>query len=70
MRVAREEIFGPVLSVIPFESEEDLIRLLAYVKSLPAPQTAGATPAQPVEATTQPVEPAANAGTPTSTTNP
>jgi len=26
MRVAREEIFGPVLSVIPFESEEDLIR--------------------------------------------
>ncbi len=26
MRVAREEIFGPVLSVIPFESEENLIR--------------------------------------------
>jgi (Z)-2-((N-methylformamido)methylene)-5-hydroxybutyrolactone dehydrogenase len=26
MRVAREEIFGPVLSVIPFESEGDLIR--------------------------------------------
>ena len=26
MRVAREEIFGPVLSVIPFESEQDLIR--------------------------------------------
>ena len=26
MRVAREEIFGPVLSVIPFESEDDLIR--------------------------------------------
>ena len=26
MRVAREEIFGLVLSVIPFESEEDLIR--------------------------------------------
>jgi (Z)-2-((N-methylformamido)methylene)-5-hydroxybutyrolactone dehydrogenase len=26
MRVAREEIFGPVLSVIPFESEKDLIR--------------------------------------------
>ena len=26
MRVAREEIFGPVLSVIPFESKDDLIR--------------------------------------------
>ena len=26
MRVAREEIFGPVLSVIPFEDEEELIR--------------------------------------------
>jgi (Z)-2-((N-methylformamido)methylene)-5-hydroxybutyrolactone dehydrogenase len=26
MRVAREESFGPVLSVIPFESEQDLIR--------------------------------------------
>jgi (Z)-2-((N-methylformamido)methylene)-5-hydroxybutyrolactone dehydrogenase len=26
MRVAREEIFGPVLSVIPFESEDELIR--------------------------------------------
>jgi hypothetical protein len=26
MRLAREEIFGPVLSVIPFQSEEDLIR--------------------------------------------
>jgi aldehyde dehydrogenase (NAD+) len=26
MQVARDEIFGPVLSVIPFESEEDLIR--------------------------------------------
>jgi (Z)-2-((N-methylformamido)methylene)-5-hydroxybutyrolactone dehydrogenase len=26
MRVAREEIFGPVLSVIPFEDEEDLVR--------------------------------------------
>jgi (Z)-2-((N-methylformamido)methylene)-5-hydroxybutyrolactone dehydrogenase len=25
MRVAREEIFGPVLSVIPFESEEELV---------------------------------------------
>ena len=26
MRIAREEIFGPVLVVIPFESEEDVIR--------------------------------------------
>jgi acyl-CoA reductase-like NAD-dependent aldehyde dehydrogenase len=26
MRIAREEIFGPVLSVIPFEDEEDVIR--------------------------------------------
>jgi (Z)-2-((N-methylformamido)methylene)-5-hydroxybutyrolactone dehydrogenase len=26
MRVAREEIFGPVLSVIPFQDEEELIR--------------------------------------------
>jgi (Z)-2-((N-methylformamido)methylene)-5-hydroxybutyrolactone dehydrogenase len=27
MRIAREEIFGPVLSVLPFEDEEELIRL-------------------------------------------
>src|SRR5690606_13019521 len=27
MRIAREEIFGPVLSVIPFEDEEEVIRL-------------------------------------------
>ncbi|MEP3332377.1 aldehyde dehydrogenase family protein [Sedimentitalea sp.] len=27
MRIAREEIFGPVLSIIPFETEEDAIRL-------------------------------------------
>jgi len=27
MRIAREEIFGPVLSVIPFESEADAIRI-------------------------------------------
>lgn len=27
MRVAREEIFGPVLSVIPFETEEEAIRI-------------------------------------------
>ena len=27
MEVARTEIFGPVLSVIPFESEEDAIKL-------------------------------------------
>jgi aldehyde dehydrogenase (NAD+) len=26
MRIAREEVFGPVLSVIPFENEEELIR--------------------------------------------
>jgi 5-carboxymethyl-2-hydroxymuconic-semialdehyde dehydrogenase len=27
MRIAREEIFGPVLTVIPFEDEEDAIRI-------------------------------------------
>jgi aldehyde dehydrogenase (NAD+) len=27
MRIAREEIFGPVLAVIPFDSEEDAIRI-------------------------------------------
>src|SRR5690606_36641369 len=27
MRIAREEIFGPVAAVIPFESEEDGIRI-------------------------------------------
>lgn len=27
MRIVREEIFGPVLSVIPFDSEEEAIRL-------------------------------------------
>jgi acyl-CoA reductase-like NAD-dependent aldehyde dehydrogenase len=27
MRIAREEIFGPVLSVIPFQSEEEAIRI-------------------------------------------
>ena len=27
MRIAREEIFGPILSVMPFEDEEELIRL-------------------------------------------
>lgn len=27
MRIAREEIFGPVLSVIPFDSEEEAIRI-------------------------------------------
>ncbi|MCE1644839.1 aldehyde dehydrogenase family protein, partial [Enterobacter hormaechei] len=27
MRVAREEIFGPVLAVIPFSEEEDVIRM-------------------------------------------
>ncbi|AKI03411.1 NAD-dependent aldehyde dehydrogenase (plasmid) [Hoeflea sp. IMCC20628] len=27
MRIARKEIFGPVLSIIPFENEEDAIRL-------------------------------------------
>ncbi|WP_323777043.1 aldehyde dehydrogenase family protein [Leisingera sp.] len=26
MRIAREEIFGPVLSIIPFDSEEDAVR--------------------------------------------
>jgi aldehyde dehydrogenase (NAD+) len=27
MRVAREEIFGPVLAVIPFDDEDDAIRI-------------------------------------------
>jgi betaine-aldehyde dehydrogenase len=27
MRIAREEIFGPVLSVLPFDSEEEAVRL-------------------------------------------
>jgi aldehyde dehydrogenase (NAD+) len=27
MRIAQEEVFGPVLSVIPFEDEEDAIRI-------------------------------------------
>jgi len=27
MTIAREEIFGPVLSIIPFETEEDGIRI-------------------------------------------
>ena len=41
MTIAREEIFGPVLSILPYESEEDAIRmandmvygLAAYVQS-------------------------------------
>ena len=54
--------FQPVMPTFQGQvSEEDLIRLLAYVKSLPAPQTPGATPAQPVESTTQPVEPTTTA---------
>ncbi len=27
MRIAREEIFGPVLAVIPFDSEDEAIRI-------------------------------------------
>jgi acyl-CoA reductase-like NAD-dependent aldehyde dehydrogenase len=27
MRIAREEIFGPVLSVIPYDDEDDAIRI-------------------------------------------
>jgi acyl-CoA reductase-like NAD-dependent aldehyde dehydrogenase len=27
MRIAREEIFGPVLSVIPFDTEEEAVRI-------------------------------------------
>jgi len=41
MRIAREEIFGPVISIMPYESEEQVIRLAndtpyglaAYVQS-------------------------------------
>ena len=40
MEIARTEIFGPVLSVIPFETEEeaieianDMIRLTNYIQS-------------------------------------
>ena len=28
MRIAREEIFGPVLSIIPFETEEEAIAIV------------------------------------------
>ena len=28
MRIAKEEIFGPVLSIIPFESEEEAISIV------------------------------------------
>jgi len=42
--------FQPVMPTFQGQvSEEDLVRLLAYVKSLPAPQTAVTTAAQPVE---------------------
>ena len=27
MRIAREEIFGPVVSIIPFDTEEEAVRL-------------------------------------------
>ena len=27
MRIAKEEVFGPVLSVIPFDDEEEAIRI-------------------------------------------
>ena len=27
MKIAREEIFGPVLSIIPFETEEEAIKI-------------------------------------------
>ena len=27
MRIAQEEVFGPILSVIPFDTEEDAIRI-------------------------------------------
>ena len=27
MRIAQEEVFGPILSVIPFDKEEDAIRI-------------------------------------------
>jgi cytochrome c oxidase subunit 2 len=54
--------FQPVMPTFQGQvSEEDLIRLLAYVKSMPAPQTPGATAAKPVESTPAP--------TTTSTTN-
>jgi cytochrome c oxidase subunit II len=60
--------FQPVMPTFQGQvSEEDLIRLLAYVKSLPAPQTAGATPAQAVEPTTTAVATTTNVST---TTNP
>src|SRR5262249_39782031 len=60
MRIAREEIFGPVLSILPYESEEEVIRLAndtpyglaAYVQSgdperarrVARPMRAGAVP--------------------------
>jgi cytochrome c oxidase subunit 2 len=69
--------FQPVMPTFQGQvSEEDLIRLLAYVKSMPAPQTAGATPAQAVESTTQAVASTTNASAipttapPSTSTNP
>jgi aldehyde dehydrogenase (NAD+) len=58
MSIAREEIFGPVLSILPYEDEEDAIRiandtsygLAGYVSSEPrsrAPRVArGSAPAR------------------------
>ena len=34
MTIAQEEIFGPVLSIIPFDTEEDAVRIANYVQTL------------------------------------
>ena len=61
--------FQPVMPTFQGQvSEEDLIRLLAYVKSLPAPQSAATTAALPVEPVTTTSSTTTTA--PTSTTNP
>jgi cytochrome c oxidase subunit 2 len=66
--------FQPVMPTFQGQvSEEDLIRLLAYVKSMPAPQTAGATAAKPVESTPAATASTTNVGSTSnvsSTTNP
>ena len=34
MRIAREEVFGPVLSVIPFDDEDDAIEIGNHSSSI------------------------------------
>jgi aldehyde dehydrogenase (NAD+) len=32
MRIAQEEVFGPVLSIIPFKDEDDALRIASDVR--------------------------------------